>query len=98
MAEEKSKPLQEERILEASWRLPLVGDEDYRDQGKLILDLGGLLMEAATVKEFSWPGGPPNWMKTVEIRATILWSGSGRGRVRSGEIEAVKELDPDRAF
>jgi hypothetical protein len=29
----------------------LVGDEDFRSQGKLILDLGGLLMEAATVKE-----------------------------------------------
>jgi hypothetical protein len=27
----------------------LVGDEDFRYQGKLILDLGGLLMEAATV-------------------------------------------------
>jgi hypothetical protein len=45
----KSNPFLEGRDTEASWRLPLVGDEDFRYQGKLILDLGGLLMEGATV-------------------------------------------------
>ena len=47
----KVKPSLRRRGTEASRRLPLVGDEDFRSQGKLILDLGGLLMEAATVRE-----------------------------------------------
>ena len=31
-------------------------------------------------------------------RATIGPAESGRGRFRSGEVEAVRESDPDRAF
>jgi hypothetical protein len=31
-------------------------------------------------------------------RDTIFSAGSGRGRYRSGEVEAVRESDPDRAF
>lgn len=31
-------------------------------------------------------------------RDTISATGNGRGRDRSGEVEAVRESDPDRAF
>lgn len=40
---------------------------------------------------------PPKAMKVAERRGSICDSVSGRGRQRSGEVEAVREFDPGRA-
>ena len=73
-----------------------------------------IFVRAATVKErwrdvgvracacFStecpWACGPPKWMKMGPGRDRMTRERNGRGRNRSGDVEAVTEFGPGRVY
>jgi len=50
----------------------------------------------ASSTECPWACGPPMVMKMDSSGSTMIIAGDGRGRNRSGDVEAATEFDPGR--
>jgi hypothetical protein len=53
---------------------------------------------AGKMRECAWACGPPKWMKIGFNSSKLGQAEDGRGRRRSGLVEAVREFDPGRVF